>query len=449
MTAGWYDLGQRLYAARTGQAVARLAHSPVPWIANPVAVRARLRRGTVTVTAAAPASPGQSAAGDDALSLLHDLGVTITAGTWQTLVTDDAATLPALTALADAASRDGDQAAAAAHIAWWADRADYQGSSAVVPLIAACRERWITGEPPAAETQARTWRTWLGVPDESCTGMLALLALLHDGPALPLLDRIERDDTASWNRASQEHAAGRDWRQPDSPARGAIGLQARCDVADLYEAALLGDPLYRKRAVHTGHVVTGTVQVIPGRRPALIVTCDRLDARLRAGNVITGWRRPGGHRAPAVHRHRQRCSRHRRQAAAHHHRRRRAQRPGRRSTGHPARRRAGRLHLHIGPPPPDHPVHHAVLVAHHRAAARHRPPRRSPRCPRRRRRGRPRRNLTAGTPKGPPGPCEPCPPPPGPPTPTPAAPPAPRQPAPRPRGGTGRARNRENQESCR
>ena len=289
MTAGWYDLGQRLYAARTGQPVARLAHSPVPWISNPVAVRARLRRGTVTVTAAAPASPGQTAAGDGALRLLHDLGVTITAGMWQTLVTDDDATLPALTALADAAGRDGDQAAAAAHIAWWADRADYRGSSAVVPLIAGCRERWITGEPPAAETRARTWRTWLGVPDESCTGMLALLALLHDGPALPLLDRIERDDTASWNRASQEHAAGRDWRQPDSPARGAIGLQARCDVADLYEAALLGDPLYRQRAVHTGHVVTGTVQVIPGRRPALIVTCDRLDARLRAGNVITGW----------------------------------------------------------------------------------------------------------------------------------------------------------------
>jgi hypothetical protein len=289
VTAGWYDLGQRLYAARSGRAVARLAHSPVPGISNPVAVRARRRRGTVTVTAAAPGSPERTAGGGGALSLLRDLGVTVTAGTWQTLVTDDAATLPALAALAGTASRGGDQAATAAHIAWWADRADYQGGSAVVPLITGCRERWITGAPPADETRAPTWRAWLGIPDESCAGMLALLALLHEGPALPLLDRIERDDAASWSRARHEHAAGRDWRQPDSPARGAIGLQARCDVADLYEAALLTDPLYRRRAVHTGHVVTGTVQLTSGRRPALIVTCGRLDARLRAGTVVTGW----------------------------------------------------------------------------------------------------------------------------------------------------------------
>ena len=181
MTAEWYDLGQRLHAAHTGHAVARLDRSPVPRISSPVAVRARQRGGTVTITAAAPGSTDQTAAGTAALALLRDLGVRITAGAPRTLVTDDTVTLPALTALAAGAGRDGDQADTAAHIAWWADRADYPGSIAVVPLIDGCRARWITGTPPAAETRARTWRGWLNVPDESSAGMLTLLALLHDG----------------------------------------------------------------------------------------------------------------------------------------------------------------------------------------------------------------------------------------------------------------------------
>jgi hypothetical protein len=289
VTAAWYDLGLRLHAASTGRPASRLAHAPVPLISNPVAVRARQRGESVQVTAAAPGTAARTAAGHDALALLHDLGVRITAGAWRTLVTDDAATLPALAGLAATASRDGDQADTAAHIAWWADRADFPGSSAVVPLVAGCRARWVTGAPPDAETRAATWRAWLGVPDESCAGMLAVLALLHAGEPLKLLDRIERDDAASWGRARQAHADHWDWRQPDSPARAAIGLQARCDTAELYAAALLSDPLYRRRAVHTGHVVTGTIRLIPARRAALDLTCDRLDSRLRAGTEITGW----------------------------------------------------------------------------------------------------------------------------------------------------------------
>lgn len=289
MTAEWYDLGQRLHAARAGHVAARLTRSPIPLISNPVAVRARQRAGTVTVTAAVTGSADRAASGTGALGLLHDLGVRITAGAPRTLITDDTVTLPALTALAVAAARDGDQADTAAHIAWWADRIDYPGSTAVVPLIDGCRTRWITGAPPAAETHARTWRAWLNMPDESCAGMLALLAMLNDGQALTLLDRIGRDDEASWKRAQQAHIDGRDWRHPDTVGRAAVGLRSRCDTHDLYDAALLTDPLYRRRAVHTGHVVTGTVTVQPGRYPKLTVTCDRLDARLRAGNAVTGW----------------------------------------------------------------------------------------------------------------------------------------------------------------
>jgi len=54
MTAEWYDLAQRCYAARSGRPVPRLLHSPIPTIANPVAVRAQVGNGSVRVAVAAP-----------------------------------------------------------------------------------------------------------------------------------------------------------------------------------------------------------------------------------------------------------------------------------------------------------------------------------------------------------------------------------------------------------
>jgi hypothetical protein len=289
MTAEWYDLGQRLYAASAGHVVARLAGSAVRPARNPVAVRARRRGPAVTVTAAPADGPAVTATGSGALDMLHDLGVRITAGVWATLITDDDNTLPALTALAGPAPRDGQHAAVAAHLAWWADRSDFTGSTAIVPLVAGCRERWITGSVPGAERSAATWRAWLGVTDDGCAGMHAILGRLQDGGPLALLDAIQADDARSWTQAQRDHADLRDWRTPDSTGRAAIGLRSRCDSADLYAAALLTDPLYRRRGVHTGHVVTGQATVPAGRRREMTVTCDRMDARLRAGSDITGW----------------------------------------------------------------------------------------------------------------------------------------------------------------
>jgi hypothetical protein len=236
VTAEWYDLAQRLAAARTRAPVARLAAAPVPRISNPVAVRARQRRDGIMVTAAAPGHPETAASGPDALALLHALGVRITAGSWRTLVTGDTSTLPALQALACLAGRDGPQADTAAHLAWWADRADFPGSSAVVRLTACCQARWITGTGPDAEKTLGTWLTWLTVSGSGCPAMLALLDRVQAGAPLRLLEWAERDDAYSWGLAKRSHAAGRDWRQPDTTGQAATGLRSRCDATELYAA---------------------------------------------------------------------------------------------------------------------------------------------------------------------------------------------------------------------
>lgn len=289
MTVEWFDLGQRLHAAHTGRPVARLIHSPVPPLDNPIAVRATVSRGVTTVTAATTADGAvRTAHGRDALALLNELGVSITRETHPTLVTDDHTTLPALLALARSAPADSPRSEPAAAVAWWADRADFPGGSAVVNVTDACRRRFLTGTTPDEEHHASTWRQWLGVHDDATTGLLSTLALLTAGEPLPLLSTLAGDDAYSWERAQAEHADGWDWRRPDTTGRAATGLRGRCDAADLHGAAFLGDPLYRLRAVHTGHVVTGHAAAVPGAK-RLAVTCPRLDARLRTGNPVLGW----------------------------------------------------------------------------------------------------------------------------------------------------------------
>lgn len=289
MTAEWYDLGQRLHAARSGQLVARLTHSPLPPITHPVAVRARSDRHGLTVIVCSPdREPVTTHDPQQACTALVDHGVTIGADTWRTLVTDDPRTLPTLLTLARHADPRGPHADVAAHLGWWADRADFPATSAVVLTPRTCATRWATGTAPAAETDPGTWRQWLGVTDDSTAGLLDVLTRLSHGTPLPLIDVITDDDTASWHAAQSEHGDGWDWRHPDNLKRAATGLRARCDAADLYHSALLCDPLYRRRAAHTGHVVTATSDTAPGKN-RIVALCDRMDARLRVGNTVTGW----------------------------------------------------------------------------------------------------------------------------------------------------------------
>lgn len=289
MTAEWFDLGQRLRAAASGHPVPRLLHAPVASVRHPVAVRARRRGDQIAVTATAPGQRATTATGPAALDLLGSLGVSLAAPSPATLVTDDPATLASLYRLALTAAPDSDADTVAAHIAWWRDRADYPAGRAVVDTVAACRARWLLGTDPAAEYHPGPWRTWLGVPDDSVTGLLDLHSLLTAGPPLPWLDVLAEDDVWSYGPAQSEHSDGMDWRRPDSTSRAALGLRSRCDAADLYAAALLADPIYRRRAVHTGHVVTGTAKPLGDRLRRVEVTCTRLDSRLRSGNELTGW----------------------------------------------------------------------------------------------------------------------------------------------------------------
>ncbi len=289
MTAEWFDLGQRFRAATTGAPVARLSHAPIAATPHPVAVRAHLSGSLVTVTACAPDTPASCSTGPHALALLASLGVTITASSPATLVTDTATTLPLLRRLALTASRSTAEDDTAAHIAWWLDRADFPGGRAVVETPDACRLRWVTGRAPAAETNPAAWRHWLDVSDDGVAGLLTLYQRLTAGPALPHLSVLSEDDTWAFGAAQNQHADGWDWRRPDATSRAALGLRSRCDAADLYADALLADPLYRARAVHTGHVVTGTADPLGDRLKRTHLTCTRLDARLRPGSEVTGW----------------------------------------------------------------------------------------------------------------------------------------------------------------
>lgn len=288
MTAEWFDLAQRLAAARAGVPVARLTHSAVRPDSRAVAVRATVRGDQVLVTACEQGGSPRTKSGVAALEMLGDMGVRVS-GDRHTLVTDDSATLPALLRLAYSVRAEGVESDVAAHIGWWTDRVDFPGTSAVVPLVAACQTRWVTGCAPEAERHAGTWRDWLGVRDESVAGLFDVLDRVAAGPVLPMLNTIADDDAYTWQEACRQHADGWDWRHADTISRAASGLRSRCDTADLWAAALLDDPLYRRRAIHTGHVVRGAARVPANTRNKLEVTCDRMDARLRSGSSILGW----------------------------------------------------------------------------------------------------------------------------------------------------------------
>ena len=298
MSVEWFDLAQRLYAAEKMQPVPRLAHATFKPSRAAVAVRAVTRGTTLAVSVARDGCTEESAHDTEALALLARNGAT-TVGTAEPamLLTDDAATIPSLLALARAHAHhpDPDIAGAAAMIGWWADRADHPGTSAVIDLVAASSSRLVLGTAPDAERAARTWRSWLGITDESVAGLHEWAACIATGSLLPLLDPIHDDDRYSWDRTLSATTAGHDWSRPDNSASAAMGLRTRCDAADLKAAALLSDPLWRVRALHTGHVAQGIASVAAPptgsrrRNVSVSVTCDRLDSRMRVDSAVTGW----------------------------------------------------------------------------------------------------------------------------------------------------------------
>lgn len=300
MSAQWFDLGLRLHAAHTGTPARRLAASPIVTPHAPLAIRGTATKGTVSLSVNNGHGTDEHATGTtDALALLATHGLSITRPEPVTLVTDrPGPTLAALRAVANGWQDGHPHAEAAAHITWTLNRADYPHARSVVDVLAACRARYALGLTPKAERDATVWRKWLGVPDDSLAGVLTLLAHVTEGDPLEGLAPLAEDDTYTWTRAATDYTEGRDWRVPETTARAALGLRSRCDAADLYAAALLGDPLHRRAGVHSGHVTVGTASAVEGKRKTLTVTSDRLDSRLRPGEAIRG--RAGGATSQAL-----------------------------------------------------------------------------------------------------------------------------------------------------
>lgn len=286
MTVEFYDLAQRLAAAKTGKPVPRVAHALFTLTPSAVFVEARIDEKGVTRADLTP-TDGTSvhASGRAVLRALARSGARMDpAGAPAQLVMADAATLAALAAVARTHHNDTADAvrAAAATVGWWIDRAGYPGSNAVINLLAHSCQRFITGAPPEAERHASHWQSVLAARTLSPWAQR-----VGAGVFLEALAPIREDDAYSFAQVCKRFDKGYSWTAPEPPPVAAMGLRARCDTADLWGAALLSDRLWRHRAVHTGHVTGG--EVVATTKATFSVRCRRLDARLRSGSDVVGW----------------------------------------------------------------------------------------------------------------------------------------------------------------
>ena len=258
--------------------------------ADPVAVRETGHRGQVVV--ARRGGVAVAASGGEALDALAAAGVVMDRAVSPQVLVADPATVEMLARLAraHAGADDPVRASAAEALAWLTERADFPGSSALVDLAAVSAVALVAGVPPTQDRDPATWRTWLDLPGDRIAATFAWADVLASRPAgIPsLLDAVLADDSESWERRREAVAGGWCHTMPEGLAHAAVGLRSRCDTADLWEAALLSDPVWRRRAVHTGHVVVGTAERRTGLSGFLVVS-DRLDARLSAGTEVTGW----------------------------------------------------------------------------------------------------------------------------------------------------------------
>ena len=291
MTVEFYDLAQRLHAAQHHAPVLTCAGSL--FVLSPSAIYCAAHtdaKGAATVTvggglAGRPVTGG----GVRVLRALAAAGARMDpTGQPVQVVIPDAASLAVLAGIARTHATHPDDAvrAASAGVGWWVDRAGYPGSGAVVNLLAHSRQRYITGAVPSVERHASHWRQVFGVRD-GIGGLAVWAAKIGRGELLAALSVVHEDDAWTYQAAAQRFGKGWDWTRPEPPPVAAMGLRMRCDTADVWEAALLSDRLYRHRAVHTGHVTGGETTV--ATRAFFTIKCGRLDSRLRVGADVVGW----------------------------------------------------------------------------------------------------------------------------------------------------------------
>lgn len=306
MSAGLFDLALRVRARELGAPVPRLLHTSVPSRAVRVAVWARRRGRGCRVWAVGPDRVLHSGSGADGLAALAraagcaggDLGQGATA------LIDRGSTLRVLDTLArahaDPAACGSVAVAAGSSLAgWWVERAAHPGSGAVVDLLAVTRQQLMMGTVPGGDA-AEAWRSALGV-GQGIAGLHAWWRAISVLPTLPGLEPIVDGD--EWLLGVHQDALTnrRSWDVPESLYVAAMRLQSRCDAAEVHDAALLDDPLWRLRGVHTGHVCYG--DVVSGAHDAqgrVVVRSRRLDTRLKAGVEVIGWAGEPLHQKPAA-----------------------------------------------------------------------------------------------------------------------------------------------------
>jgi hypothetical protein len=305
VSAALFDLALRVAARDHGGPVPRLLHNPAPARLVMVAVAARRAGKSVRVEAVGPDGRSQSGSGAAGLAAIAraagcgggDLG------SGPTALVDTAATLRALAGLAvayaDPARCAGiDVAAGSALAGWWVERGAHPGTTAVADVLAVSRQRFMLGVVAGADHR-QAWRRALAV-----AGGLGGLHIWHravtGGPVLSGLDATREDDDWLLEVHQDALTARRSWDRPESLHGAAARLATRCDAADLYGAALLADPLWRARGVHTGFVCHGEAIIGAGQQGSrVVVRAERLDTRLKAGTAVIGW--PGEPMAAMPH----------------------------------------------------------------------------------------------------------------------------------------------------
>ncbi len=298
MSVELYDAGMRAAAAHYRRPVPRLRATPLPDTAVRLAVRTvRAKRGPVALEVAGPGQTAQRATGRAALGLL---GRTVVALCGGDLLGDDAPVVCAVTAgfgtvealgalgALTPAEGDADEWIGAAVAGCWYERAAHPGTGLVVNLRAASAVKFLLGVVPGEESDA-LWRARLGVNTAGVEGLHHWWDRLDGAERLRGLESVRSDDRWLWRRMLGDAVEGKSPRR-ETLALAALRLRTRCDAADLWEAALLGDPWWRRRAVHSGHVCTGTVSVGTGKDAArFTVHSDRSDTRLKVGAAVLGW----------------------------------------------------------------------------------------------------------------------------------------------------------------
>ena len=309
-----FDLGLRLQAQATQQPQRRIVGSTVStaYASQQVIVRSYSKKGTIHADVQVDGNAMRSATGENILHVLADEGVSMfsltSPGTYPQLITDSRRTVQHLHDLAVTAKHP-DVLDVAAVIAFWFDRLDFPGTQAIVNVVERATTTYVTGEAPTYDRHVTTWCHWFTIANTATSAqqIREFLPWLTAGPFLHALQAAVDDDVRAWNEAttmakkapsSKKYLrTGIDgWRRPDSNTEAAVGLKRRNAAAELWNDALLTDPLWRARQLWSGHVTEGTVTAIsPAGKLSngyVTISSSRLGNRLRAGKNVHMWAGP-------------------------------------------------------------------------------------------------------------------------------------------------------------